>query len=357
MKFSKLLVTLIFLFSTLFSFSQNAEEETKIIKEGIVLHDNGNYKAAIKKYDKVLKINNTNMIAWAEKAYSLMEAKKYNQAIECCQKAIEIAPKNEDISNLYTSYANVLDLVGKPRESLKIYEEAIDLYPQNYMLLFNKGITHSGLREDELAIECMQHSMVIYSGHAGTQNALARILYGKGKNVPSLMAFALFFVNEPQSARAKQNIPLIQSLISGNAHKDKKTNAINISLSSIPDSDEAKSENDFSMTTMILELQGALNLSEELSDQSDREKFLKSFNTFCNSLEETQEGNFGFYWEFYAPFFIEMNENNMTETFSHLVFSTTNEKEFKNWMKTNKPDVIKFYDWVKAYDWPLIEVE
>lgn len=57
-------------------FSQNKTAADDLVMEGIELHDNGDYKGAIAKYDKALAIDKDNLFALTEKAYSLLSLGK-----------------------------------------------------------------------------------------------------------------------------------------------------------------------------------------------------------------------------------------------------------------------------------------
>jgi len=60
-----------------------------IIKERLYI-GNGNDEEAIKCYDKSLKLDPNNLLAWNDKGNIYYDQKNYDKAIKCYDKAIEI---------------------------------------------------------------------------------------------------------------------------------------------------------------------------------------------------------------------------------------------------------------------------
>ena len=110
---------LLFLFFSA-AYAQNKDEAQKLIDEGIVLHDKGDYTGAIDKYSKALEADKDNLLALSEKALSVSAAGNYDEAIKVCKYAISSHP-DKDLSNVYVSYANSLDHLKKTDEALKIF--------------------------------------------------------------------------------------------------------------------------------------------------------------------------------------------------------------------------------------------
>jgi len=53
--------------------------------------------------------------------------------------------------------------------------------------------------------------------------------------------------------------------------------------------------------------------------KTEIELFQEKFETVCSSLKEVKKDNYGFYWEYYAPYFIAMKDENLIETLSYLI--------------------------------------
>jgi Flp pilus assembly protein TadD len=350
----KTILLLVFplLCSTLFG--QQREEAEKLVEEGIAYHDKGDYEGAIDKYDKALKLDKDNLLALAEKAMSLLSLQKYDETIDNCRKAIEKHEGEKDLKSVYVTYGNAFDGLKKTDKSLEIYDEGIKLFPDFYMLHFNKGITLSSIKKYDEAIICFQKSASLNPKHASSQNALGRILNATEKRIPAVLAFSRFLILEPQSKRAKDNLGLLQGTMKANVEQTGK-NTINITLNPAmlgdTTADGKAKENSFTSTDLILSMDAALDCDKKNKKKTEVEQFIRKFETVCASLKETQDKNYGFYWDYYVPYFVEMKDKNLIETFVYIAFATSDFPDVDKWLKEHKKDIDNFYEWSSNFTW------
>ncbi len=348
----KILLLLLTIYTS-FTLAQT-ESIQKIIGEGVQLHDKGDYKAAIAKYDEALKQNPKSILAYAEKALSLMMINEYNEVIKTCQKCIEIDPQSSELKTVYTTYANSYDMMGQPKEALRIYDEGLAKFPNFYHLYFNKGITLVQMEVYDKAVENFEKAIQLNPLHPGSHNALARVLYLQQQKIPSLMVLARFFILEPMGKRAELNIPYLEDLTKGNAQKTGRNSVtINIDVSDIPKEgeDSVKKENDFTTTALILALNSGMDYTKANKKKTEVELLKGNIETVCSSLEELKADNYGLYWDYFAPYFIEMSKNGHIETFSYIAYSSSSEKYVKKWINKNKEKIDAFYVWSNNYSW------
>ena len=60
---------------------------------------------------------------------------------------------------------------------------------------------------------------------------------------------------------------------------------------------------------------------------------------------------FGFYWEYYVPYFIEMKEKKLIDTFAYIAFASTESTDVSKWLKAHQEEVEKFYNWSESFQW------
>lgn len=332
--------------------AQNQEAAEKLVSDGIVYHDKGDYKGAIEKYDQALSLNKDNLVALAEKALTLLTMQKYDEAIVCCRRAIDVHSGDKQLNSVFITYGNALDGAGKPGKAIGIYDEGIAMFPDSYMLHFNKGITLNGMKQLDEAILSFQMAVRLNPKHASSHNALARLLDIKKKRIPAVMAYARMLILEQGSERAQTNLTYMQSVLGGNANKTgKNTISINIDAGSLSDttSDGKNKENSFSSTDLIIQMTGALDFED--TKKSAVEKLASKFETLCASLSETKKDNFGFYWVYYVPYFVEMKEKKFIETFAYIAMASSDDKKVAKWLKSHKDEVANFYDWSREFKW------
>lgn len=344
--------TLLFLLFFTGVYAQNKAEADKLVDAGIVLHDKGDYDGAIKIYDKALELDKDNLFALTEKSLTLNSINKFDEVITVSKHAILTHP-NSGLQNIYVNYANALDHLKKSDEALKIYEEGIQKFPDYYQLYFNKGICYANLNNRTEALSCFQKSLILNPKHAGSLNAIG-LLETNSNRIPAVLAFSRFLIVEPQTNRSKKNFESLKSLLTkGVTQTDKKAVTINIDSAMLPDSTGIKKENDFSMTDLILSMSAGLDFDKKNIKKTDAENFIRKFEVICSSLEETKNDNTGFYWNFLAPYFIEMKNKKLIEPFAYIAYIDSGTEDIAKWHKKNQDKLDNFYEWSKNYKWKI----
>ena len=336
------------------SFGQNKEDAEKLVFEGIGYHDKGDYEGAISKYNSALELDNDNINALAEKALSLNSLQKYDESIQVCQKALKTHPGEKELRAVYVTCGNAYDALKKTDQSIETYDAGIREFPDYYQLHFNKGITLSSIKKYEEAILSWQKSATLNPNHAGSQNALARMLNITNKRIPSLLAYSRFLVIEPQGNRAKENLLSLQKIMKGNTEETgKKSVTINLSSDMLADAnnDGKPKENNFASTDLVLSMAAGLDYEKENKKKTEVENFIRKFESVCGVLQETKKDNYGFYWDFYVPYFSDMKENKLIETFAYIAFASSDDSSVSKWLASHKNEIDRFYNWSKSFAW------
>lgn len=87
-----------------------------------------------------LELDSSNSNSFYNKGWSFYNLKKYQNAIDCYNKAIELNPK--DIISLINKAVS-LDDMGKYEDAIECYNQVIKLNPNNQIAFNNKGIESS----------------------------------------------------------------------------------------------------------------------------------------------------------------------------------------------------------------------
>jgi tetratricopeptide (TPR) repeat protein len=350
----KIILILMFPLLSSISIAQNKVDADKLVDEGVAYHDKGDYEGAISKYDKALELDKDNLLALTEKAFSLLSLKKYDETISYCQKAIASHSGEKGLKTVYVTYGNAMDGLKKTDKSIEIYNEGIKQFPNYYQLYFNKGISLSSVRKYDEAILCFQKSMLLNPKHASSHNAIARLSNIDNKRIPALLAYCRFLAIEPQSNRAKENFTSMQKIMKGNVEQTgKKSVTINISQDMLGDTTKngKPNENSFTSTDLILALSAATDYDKKNKKKSEVEQFLRKFETVCASLKETKKDNYGFFWDYYVPYFTEMKDKNFLETYAYIAFASSDDEEVAKWLKSHESETNKFFEWSKSFEW------
>lgn len=338
------------IFFPILGISQNKNAATIKVHEGVMLHDEGKYDEALIRYNEALVLDKDNLIALSEKAMTLEAAKKYDEAVELSKHVINIYP-NEDIKNIFVTYANSLDHQKKSDLAIKVYDQGLKKYPDYYQLHFNKGISLINSKQTEKALESFQNAVKLEPTHPGSWNALA--VLNRDKRIPSIMASSRYLTLDNRSPRAKGNLDLLLDLMmQGVTQKDDQSINLNIDPSTVGlAGSKKKVANNFSVTDMVLSMSAAMDFDEKNKNKTAVQKFIDKFETICRSMDETKKGQKGFYWEFVGPYFIEIEKNKMTETFAYIIFLPKQTEDVLEYHKNNSQKIKEFYTWSDNYAW------
>ncbi|MFM9984352.1 MAG: tetratricopeptide repeat protein [Flavobacteriales bacterium] len=334
--------------------AQDPEGAKNKINEGIAAHDRGDFATAIKKYEVALELDNNNMEALAEMALSLMSMGRYEESVEYCKRAISNHKGDPLLASVYSTYGSALDALKKNDEAIDIYNEAISQFPDDYLLHFNLGVSISVNEDYDKALLSFHKAAELNPMHAGTHRIIGLIQAQKGNKIPAIMALSRFLVVEPEGPRAEYCLSVLRDLIAGSSQKTGK-NSISITLNGDILGDTTATgkpnPNNFGMVEMMLSLSGALDLTKANKKDSEAIKFKNRMQSVASALASGKNEGNGFYWEYYAPYFIAMNDMGHLETFSNVAFASLKNSKIKKWIKKHPNEIAKFYKWSENYDW------
>ncbi len=337
---------LLFLVSGIAAYAQN--DLMKIVREGIVLHDKGDYEGAIRKYDEVLAQDADHFDANYEKAYSLNMLKKYDQCIDICKKLEKKYTGDPMMNNVYVTWGNALDHSGKPKDALKVYQKGIERFPSFHLLHYNKAITLAGLNENE---ECALATKAAISSnhlHGSSHFLLSRLM--RDNKIPSLLSSLAFLAIEPTTTRAKENLKNVEDIIKGNV--EEVDGKINITINADALDDTSSRDDNFGFMEMMLGFLSALDHQDSLKDAGPTALLQLKLDMIINILsEQKKEDSKGYYWEHYVPFMRAMQQEGLLEVFSHIAYASRDLEENAQWLSDNGEMITEFYTWLKAYKW------
>ena len=343
---------LIFILSSNTLIAQDSKQAEKLVQEGIALEDSGKSDQAMSKYQQALDIDKNNIAALAEMAFSLESLQKYDEAILYCKTAIKTHPDDEKLATVYVLYGTAYDKLNNPGKSVKIYNEGIKQFPNYYSLYYNKGITLVGIPKLEESLECFEKSISLKPDHPRSNLAIGSVCTKLNKVIPAMMAYCRLISIEPGSDRSKEALENIQILMSRNIKKTGENNVtIQISEDMFNVDNKKQKTDDFSSVELALTMTSALDYDSAMKGKKPVESFLRKFDIVCSTLKETRSVNKGFFWDYYAPYFIEMKDKNLTTTFFYLAFSSTGTSDVKEWLDQHKSETEAFSKWSADFQW------
>ena len=146
----------------------------------------------------------------------------------------------------------------------------------------------------------------------------------------------------------------MQKIMKANVEETgEKSVTIKISPNMLSDTTEngKQKENSFTATDLILSLDAAMDFDKKNKEKNEVEQFTRKFETVCASLKETRKDNYGFFWDYYVPYFIEMKDKNFIKTYSYIAFASSDDPAISQWLKDHKSEADKFFEWSGSFEW------
>jgi serine/threonine-protein kinase len=131
---------------------------------GILHYIEGRYAEAAATTEKALALNNTSYITWANlaNAYYWMTDKRpeamdnYRRAAEMAEENRKINPRDPDLLSTLAGYYVVL---GEGPRALSMLQEAFEIAPSNWWVLYNYGFAYEQLGDRGQALEWIEKAL------------------------------------------------------------------------------------------------------------------------------------------------------------------------------------------------------
>jgi len=126
------------------------------IRKGLAFNNIHKYEKAIVCYDKALELNPANESAWLWKGNACVRLLRYKDAVTCFNKTLELNPEDE---NAWIWKGNTLIQLQRHEEAIACYDKVLDLNPENEFAWLWKGNALTDLQRYEEAIACYDKAL------------------------------------------------------------------------------------------------------------------------------------------------------------------------------------------------------
>lgn len=249
--------------------------------------------------------------------------------------------------------ASVLDDVGKPKEAIKIYQDAIKILEgdkqfTNYLssVHYNLGVTYIREKQYDDARQELKRAVEYDFKYASPNYLLAVIYNGTKYKIPAFLAAARFISLESNTTRSQAAAAVIRDVLKP-APKDPKTGNTQIFLNM----GAPKDEGGFGMYELLL---GTLTTvkNEKDKNKTDNEMFVEAFGTVIALIDEDKNLKSTFVGKNYVPFVAGMKKRGFAEVFGYLVLYVSGTESSMTWLKAHDAKLGEFLTWSKSYQAP-----
>jgi len=85
----------------------------------------------LKRFDRTIKKNPNDIAAWNGKGCALIMHQRYDEAIKCFDRAIEIEPINPEWGFIWGNKGFAFEQSGRYEEAIKCYDKALEIDPDD----------------------------------------------------------------------------------------------------------------------------------------------------------------------------------------------------------------------------------
>lgn len=324
------------------------EKQQALIRQGVALHDRGDYDGAISKYQEVLTESPDNVEAIYEMAFAHSMKKEYQKSLDLAYRGARY--KSDLLAAFYQTIGNNLDQLGDSKKAVDVYKAGIKILPQDALLHYNLGVTYANMKKPEEARKSLKTALMINPKHPSSHLLLAIQFLNNGYRTPALFAAARFLILEPKTQRSTLGNRILHEVLSGGATQGKDPNSFNITL----DMNAKKDEGDFTSIEMILGLSKMASLTEKNKDKSEVQRLVGQVETLLAVVDENtaDKKQSSFVHQYYIPYFVELKRRGFVEPFVYYSLQHEQKEEVEQWLKENSGKVMQFLVFSNQYAWP-----
>lgn len=198
---------------SIYAQTQQQPSSEKLIRQGVALHDKGQYNDAISLYKEALKINPNSMSAIYEMSLSYLDLKDYDNAIKYSNRIVS-ASFQPLLVDAYIVKSSALAETNKINESIQILNDALIRCGDEYLLYFNLGLCYFNKKDYNQAILNLRKAIEIDATRSSAFLLYAYALNDTGRWLESFYSFHFFLLLEPNTQRSKEAFAEMYDILS-----------------------------------------------------------------------------------------------------------------------------------------------
>lgn len=184
--------TLAFIFGLATSTALFAAQDvvSTLVGEGVQLHEQGQYDAAIAKYKQAEKKAPKDALVKYEMAFSYHAKHEFDKALHYAKAATKLDTKGID-ENLYSLIGTIYDEKGMPDSALAVYRDGFKKVPASSNIPYNATITYMRKNNADSAYAWIQRSINNTRIHEGSYYYAGFLASQVGK-WPAFYAYTMY---------------------------------------------------------------------------------------------------------------------------------------------------------------------
>jgi len=337
--------TMAVLFCTMFCFAQETDlkklkpgpiiwNTDSLLREGFELHDKDEYQKAIDMYSLVNENDSNYVVAQIEIANTYLQMKKDSLVLDICKKVQYINPAYRP--TILVLMAVAYENLKMNDDVVKVYKQGIKEFPLSPKFYHELAVFYHAQKKYKEAQENFMAALRINPYYTPTHYQLGYFALKQKKIIPAMLAWQFYLICDNSSKRAAQVVNNLEKI---------GDDAIN--YDELGTFDPIDQNDDFADVESIVKSKAAYSAKfKPLVNLNYR--VLKQMQVVLEKIEYN-ESDKGFYNQYYAKFFRDLNKNGFTETYLYYALSGLKLEDVGKWSDRNKDKLLKFGDWITDY--------
>ena len=326
---------------------------TALQAQGLKLFTADDNAGAALAYEQALALEPNNFVSLTGLMYCYNALSRDAEAVVVGEKMVKINPNAT--ATAFSYYGLALNHLGRTKEAEKVYGEGARLYPEAFALHFNRGVNLLKLNEPVAAGESFQTVVLANPQHAKSHYNIGFGRLAEGARIAGVLAVGRCLAVDASDAKDAARREVFDAALLKGSTLTEHGVVFNISKERI-DAAQARDRGGDDFSNIDQEL---LTVSASLAASSNAptnrvERANRLFSTLCKLLSARPAAERkGFVWDYYAPYFIEMEKKDFVPAFIYVAHTSQTEvPEVQQWLAAHATEVEAFQEWSKKYLWP-----
>jgi tetratricopeptide (TPR) repeat protein len=328
----KPLLTALLVFCSIIIFAQS--RASVLLNEGMEFQKAGKHEEATLKFKEALQTESDNTAVNYQLAFSLVAAKKGDEAIPYAEKVIKTS--SAYTAAAYSLLGGVYDASGQAAKAIAVYNDGLRAFPHDQNMWFNLGLAYFRDRQYAEAEKAAIEAIKLDVKHANSQRLYALVAFHQNKRMNALLGLCSFLLTAPNSPRAEEAYTNIQSILKGGVLKGADTKELT--------SAEAREAAAFNAAiTAVINSPS----SQKQPGVSLLEYELKSIFTFAGQAAN-KKATKSFFDNFFVTYFYNLTQSGHAQALAQLINASTDKAAHEKWKQANPAKVAAMEEWVKS---------
>lgn len=277
---------------------------------------------------KVNKNDSTYASLLVRKSYYLMALDRFEEARETLDEGLALNAGDLN-STFYQNKGVLFTRQEKFDEAIAIFDEGLEIFPANHLLLYNKAVALQGNGQLKEAVEILEHVIALNPLYSRAYIQLGSIYHSQERPAQALMAFDLGLLLEPDGEASFSRLHTINTMFSSK-NENKRTPGLILS----------EDDKSFEDIDLIISNQIALSNNYKIANNLDF-ALTKQNHALLIKLED-YKGNDGFWSKKVVPFFQWIQDSKNFDSFTYTISYSIENDDYKKIVEKKNKEIQEF---------------